>query len=283
MNLATPSAVRNLMEAHGFHLKKRFGQNFLVDANILRNIVAAATVEPGTVVLEIGPGIGALTQVLAEAGARVVAVEIDTDLVRVLQETMAPYPGVTIVAGDALRLDLAALLPPDISCRVVANLPYYITSPLLLKLFEDELPMNVAVVMVQREVAARLVAAPGSADYGALTVALAYRAQVEQVAVVPRQVFFPQPNVDSAVVRLIPRPFPHPAASAEMFELTVRVAFGQRRKTLRNVIRAAGYDAASVLAAADIDGSRRGETLSPQEFGRLSLAIAAAQADVTAL
>ena len=283
MNLATPTAVRHLMEAHGFHVKKRLGQNFLIDANILRKIVAAAAVAPGTIVLEIGPGIGALTQVLAEAGATVVAVEIDPDMVRVLQETMAPYPNVSVVAGDALRLDLAALLPPATTCSVVANLPYYITSPLLMKIFQDNLPLSKVVVMVQREVATRITAQPGSADYGALTVALAYKAEVEYVATVPRQVFYPQPNVDSAVVRLTPRLCPFPAANAEVFAHTVRIAFGQRRKTLRNVIRAAGYDAAAVLTAADIDGNRRGETLSVQEFGRLSLVVAAAQANVTSL
>ncbi len=273
MNLATPGAVRHLMETHGFRLKKRFGQNFLVDRNILLKIVAAAGIAPESTVLEIGPGIGALTQVLAEAGARVVAVEIDSDLVQVLNETMRPYAGVTVIAGDALRLDLAALLPPGADCRVVANLPYYITSPLLMKLFTENIPLTLAVVMVQREVAGRIVARPGGKDYGALTVALAYRADAEVVALAPRQVFFPPPDVDSAVIRLIPRPCPYPAADAATFGRTVRLAFGQRRKTLRHVLRAEGYDAGSVLAAAGLEGERRGETLNLEEFGRLSLAL----------
>lgn len=274
MKLSNITAVRQLLASHGFRIKKGLGQNFLVDHNILQNIVKAADVSPGDLVLEIGPGIGALTQVLAQAGAGVIAIEIDSALVDILQETMAEYPQVQVVAGDALRLNLAQLLPADTPCRVVANLPYYITSPLLMKLCQDQLPLTLAVVMIQREVAERILATPGSKEYGALSVTLAYYVHAEMVSTVSRRVFFPQPNVDSAVIRLTPRPFPYPAANAEIFTAAVRAAFAQRRKTLRNSLRAVGYDADAILLAAGIDGGRRGETLNLQEFGQLSLVLA---------
>lgn len=274
-NLATPKAVRQAIETYGLRLKKSLGQNFLVDRNILSKIVRAAAIDPGDVVLEIGPGIGALTEALAQKGASVVAVEIDRDLVRVLRHTLSGYAGISIVEGDALALPLASLLPEGATCRVVANLPYYITSPLLLKLYEEELPVELAVVMVQREVAERITARPGRKVYGALTVALSYYADAEIVASAPRSVFFPPPTVDSAVVRLTSRPFPFPAADPATFSAVVRAAFGQRRKTLRNALRVALDDKVDrVLDATGIDGGRRGETLTPAEFGKLSLAAA---------
>jgi 16S rRNA (adenine1518-N6/adenine1519-N6)-dimethyltransferase len=193
-------------------------------------------------------------------------------LVAVLQELFADCPQVRIVHGDALDLSLSDLLPPGAECRVVANLPYYITSPLLLKLFEESLPLRTVVAMVQREVAQRIVAAPGSKDYGAFTVAIAYHAEAEIVTSVSRHVFFPPPNVDSSVIRLQPRPFPGPAAEASVFSAVVRAAFGQRRKTLRRALQTVVHDPCAVLERAGIDGTRRGETLSPAEFGRLSLA-----------
>jgi 16S rRNA (adenine1518-N6/adenine1519-N6)-dimethyltransferase len=270
--LATPGAVRRLIEAYGFRLKKSLGQNFLVDRNILDKIIRVAELQPSDIVLEIGPGVGGLTQALAEAGAFVVAVEIDRNLVAILGEVLADYPQIRVVHGDALQLPLAELLPAGRACRVVANLPYYITSPLLLKLFEEQLPLSMAVVMVQREVAQRIVAKPGSKEYGALSVAIAYHAEAEIVASVSRSVFFPPPNVDSSVLRLLPRPFPYPAADAATFSTVVRAAFGQRRKTLRNALRTAVNHTSTVLERAAIDGNRRGETLSPAEFGQLSLA-----------
>jgi 16S rRNA (adenine1518-N6/adenine1519-N6)-dimethyltransferase len=189
--LATPGAVRRLIKAYGFRLKKSLGQNFLVDRNILDKIIRVAELQPSDIVLEIGPGVGGLTQALAEAGASVVAVEIDKNLVAILGEVLADYPQIRVVHGDALQLPLAELLPAGRACRVVANLPYYITSPLLLKLFEEQLPLSMAVVMVQREVAQRIVAKPGSKEYGALSVAIAYHAEAEIVASVSRSVFFP--------------------------------------------------------------------------------------------
>lgn len=273
-NLATPAAVRRVIAAYGFHFRKSLGQNFLVDQNILAKIVQAAAVQPGDTVIEIGPGIGTLTQALAQAGAHVTAVEIDPLLVEILGRTMADYPQVQVVQGDALRIPLHTLLPGQTVCKVVANLPYYITSPLLLKLYEEPLPLNLAVVMVQREVAERIAATPGSKDYGALSANLAYYAEVETVTQAPHSVFFPPPNVDSIVIKLTSRPFPYPAARASIYSQVVRAAFGQRRKTLRNALRTLCPQVDAVLAHAQIDGSRRGETLTPQEFGRLSLAVA---------
>lgn len=272
-NLATPNAVRSLMAAYGLHFRKSLGQNFLIDGNILAKIVQAAEIKPGDWVLEIGPGIGTLTQALAEAGARVVAVEIDKQLVEVLHHTMREYSQVQIVQGDALRLDLSAYLPEQTCYKVAANLPYYITSPLLMKLYEEQQPPEVAVVMVQKEVAQRLIAQPGSKDYGALSINIAYYADAVVVANAPRTVFMPAPNVDSSVVKLTSRPFPYPAADAQTYSATVRAAFGQRRKTLRNTLRTLVSDPEAVLNAAGIDGARRGETLSIEEYGRLSLAV----------
>lgn len=271
-SLATPKAVRRVLEAYGLRCKKSLGQNFLVDRNILGKIVAAAEVQPGDWVLEIGPGIGSLTQALAEAGAKVVAIEIDRDLVNVLRETMAYYPEVQVIHADAMSVTLPELLPASVSFRVVANLPYYVTSPLLMRLLESDLPLTTVVLMVQREVAQRIAAQPGSKDYGALTVAVAYRAEARIVASVPRTVFYPPPNVDSSVIRLDPRPFPFPAADAATFSAIVRAAFGHRRKTLRNALSTVVVDAEGLLLAAGIDGQRRGETLTPAEYGRLSLA-----------
>jgi 16S rRNA (adenine1518-N6/adenine1519-N6)-dimethyltransferase len=278
-NLATPNAVRSVMDAYGLHFRKSLGQNFLIDGNILAKILQAADIKPGDWVLEIGPGIGTLTQALAEAGASVVAVEIDKQLVEVLKHTMREYPKVEVVQGDALRLDFGTLIPAQTPCKTVANLPYYITSPLLMKLYEEQLHPEVAVVMVQKEVAQRLVAQPGSKDYGALSINIAYYADAAVVANAPRSVFMPAPNVDSSVVKLTTRPFPYPAADAQTYSATVRAAFGQRRKTLRNALRSLVNDPESVLTAAGIDGARRGETLSIEEYGRLSLAVQEALGD----
>jgi 16S rRNA (adenine1518-N6/adenine1519-N6)-dimethyltransferase len=272
-NLATPNAVRRIMESHGLHFRKSLGQNFLIDGNIRAKIVQAAEIKTGEQVLEIGPGVGTLTQALAEAGARVVAVEIDKQLVEVLHHTMRAYPQVQVVQGDALHLDLNAFLPEQTGYKVVANLPYYITSPLLMRLYEELRQPEIAVVMVQKEVAQRLTAQPGSKDYGALSINIAYYADATVVANAPKTVFMPAPNVDSSVVKLTSRPFPYPAADARTFSATVRAAFGQRRKTLRNTLRTLVNDPTAVLNAAGIDGSRRGETLSIEEYGRLSLAV----------
>lgn len=286
--LATPSGVAAVLDAHGLAARKGLGQNFLVDRHVLERIVAAAELHPEDVVLEIGPGLGVLTRELALRCRSVVAVEVDPGFVRWLQQLFEAEPTgqrVRIVHGDALRVDLHSLLTADPpgeggAAKVVANLPYYITSPLLMRLLEEGLPLERLVVMVQREVARRLGATPGTKDYGALSVAVQLRADVEVVAVVPSRAFYPPPAVDSAVVRLRRRPFPEPVTDEALLQTIVRTAFGQRRKTVRNAWRRAvggpgsGADALQALedgmAAAHVDGRRRGETLTPVEFIRVA-------------
>lgn len=281
MQLTAPGTVRQLLNAHGIRIKKRLGQNFLVDRNILQKIVAAAELEADDTVLEVGPGLGALTQALAERAGRVVAVEIDEQLIPVLHKTLAAYPNVTIVHADALRLDLGSLVPGAAKVKVVANLPYYITSPLLMHFLEADLPLERLVVMVQAEVAERLQAAPGSKAYGALTVAVQYRGEVTRVAKVPRTVFLPQPGVDSAILCLRLRPYPVRPKDEGLFFAVVRAAFAQRRKTLRNALAPLagerGVAVEEVLGKANVDPAVRGETLSIEAF----IAVADALAEVS--
>lgn len=268
--LAAPSDVRKLLTERGIQIKKRLGQNFLIDRNVVDKIVAAAEILPEDVVLEIGPGVGGLTQALAQSGAHVVALEIDRELVALLEELFSATPNVTIVASDALTADLHSHVPPGGSLKVVANLPYYITSPLIMRLLEEGLPVRLAVLMVQSEVADRLVAAPGTKAYGALTVAVQYRAEVERVIKAPRTVFLPQPNVDSTVVKLRPRPYPRPAADEALLFAVVKASFAQRRKTLRNALQALaaeyGIDSTALLERAGIPPGTRGESLAVDDF-----------------
>ncbi|OUM93478.1 MAG: hypothetical protein BAA04_02025 [Firmicutes bacterium ZCTH02-B6] len=278
--MATPSGVAAVLRHLGLAPRKGLGQNFLVDRNIVAKILEAAALSAADTVLEIGPGLGVLTWELAQAVRSVMAVELDTGLVGWLGQLFAGQPNVHLVHGDALSVDLADLLAahppaPGGSAKVLANLPYYITTPLLMRLLEEELPISLAVVMVQKEVARRLLARPGTKDYGALSVAVQLRAQPEIVATVPPGVFFPPPEVESAVVRLALRPLPQDAGDAAFLAAVVRAAFAQRRKTLRNALQSGTgpWDKAAVpaaLAEAGIDGGRRGETLSVAEFVRLS-------------
>lgn len=268
--LTAPSRVRAILDAHGVRIKKRFGQNFLIDQNILDKIVAASEVGPMDTVLEVGPGIGALTQALAEKAGRVVAIEIDDQLIPVLHDVFQGTSNVQIVHADALQVDLDSLCHGANEVKVVANLPYYITSPLIMRFLESSLPLERMVVMVQAEVAERLVAQPGSKAYGSLSIAVQYRAAVDRVARAPRTVFLPQPNVDSTVVRLQLRPFPKQAKDGVIFTSVVRAAFGQRRKTLRKALESlAGehrIDVETLLREAEIDSGARGEALSIEQF-----------------
>jgi len=281
--LATPSGVAAVLARRGLAPRKGLGQNFLVDRHIVAKILGAARLAPADTVLEIGPGLGVLTWELAERARSVIAVELDAGLVRWLTELFADKPHVRLVHADALEADLGGLLSahppgPGGSAKVLANLPYYITSPLLMRLLEENLPISLAVVMVQKEVARRLTAPPGTKDYGALSVAVQLRADVEIVAPVPPGVFFPPPEVESAVVRLTVRPLPAGAPSGTFISAVVRAAFAQRRKTLRNALQTGASlwpkeAVPAALAEAGIDGSRRGETLSVQEFVRLAGAL----------
>ncbi len=284
MNLSSPAAVSALLKRHNLHPRKRFGQNFLVDGNTLAKIVAAGELGPGGAALEIGAGLGVLTSALAEAvteTGRVVSVEMDTDLLPALEETLGERPQVQVVTADALALDWPAFLDEhfsnSVTPAVVANIPYNITSPLLTTLLEQHGRFSRIVLLVQKEVAARLGAKAGTPDYGSLSVFVQYHAQVETLGIVSRRVFFPPPDVDSAVVRLTPHAAPPVSVPSEtqLFAI-VRAAFGQRRKALLNALSgdpALGWSreqAAAALEASGIDGGRRGETLTLAEFARLS-------------
>ncbi|MET1167812.1 16S rRNA (adenine(1518)-N(6)/adenine(1519)-N(6))-dimethyltransferase RsmA, partial [Bacillus velezensis] len=204
--IATPKRTKEIIQRHGFSFKKSLGQNFLIDQNILNKIVNAADLDESKGALEIGPGIGALTERLARVAGPVTAVEIDQRLIPILGEVMQPYSNVRVHHGDVLKLDLAELFNTDFASvdkvSVVANLPYYVTTPIMMKLLEEKLPVDSIVVMIQKEVAERMAAAPGSKDYGSLSIAVQYYSMPELVCIVPPTVFIPQPNVESAVIKL---------------------------------------------------------------------------------
>ncbi len=277
LDLATPRGLRAALSASGLRLRPSRGQHFLVSRHVLRRILAAAEIEPGEAVLEVGAGLGTLTVALARAGARVSAVEVDARFIPVLRAVCAPYPDVRILHADAMALDLGSL--PEPPAKVVANLPYAIASPLLVNLLEAGIAGRY-VVMVQHEVAGRIVAPPGGKDYGLLSVAVQARAVARIVARVPRAAFFPPPEVDSAIVRLDARDLAA-ASRALMPEVlsVARAAFGQRRKMLRSALRSVAGRALSapeveaLCQAAGIDPRRRGESLSLEEFALLARAL----------
>lgn len=274
--IANPSVTRHILKAFNLHATKKFGQNFLVDANIVRGIVDSAEAGPGDKILEIGPGIGTLTQGLAESGAEVIAVEIDKKLPAVLAETLKGYDNVTIVPGDILKVNIREIMGEG-PFKVAANLPYYITTPILMALLEQHLPITHIVTMVQKEVAERMVAKPGSRIYGALSVAVQYYTEPHIAYDVPPRSFIPAPEVDSVVIACKVRETPAVAVKDEkVFFRVVKAAFGQRRKTISNAMKGAGFDKEQIAAAfekAGIDAGRRGETFSLEEFGRLADAL----------
>jgi 16S rRNA (adenine1518-N6/adenine1519-N6)-dimethyltransferase len=263
-----------------FHLvmNKKLGQNFLIDSHVVNKIVEAAEITPEDKVLEIGPGIGTLTQGLAEAGASVVGVELDKKLIDVLGKTLADYDQVRIVHGDILKIDISREIAAE-SYKVVANLPYYITTPIIMKILEERLPISLLVTMIQKEVALRMIASPGSKDYGALSVAVQYYTEPEIVFIVPPASFIPAPAVHSAVLRCRIRKMPPIAVENERdFFKVVKAAFCQRRKTLSNSLKGGGFEAndiTTMLDRAKIEGQRRGETLALADFGALANAYTA--------
>jgi len=274
----TYNETRGIMERFGIKPSKGLGQNFLTDKNILHKMIAAAEISDKDEVLEIGPGIGTLTRELAERAGKVVAVEIDRRLIPVLEQTLKPFGNVNVINGDILDLDLKALWERYFTGRVkvAANLPYYVTSPIVMRFLEEDLPLKSIVIMVQKEVARRMNAKPGGKDYGALSIAVQYRSEPRIVAEVPPTVFIPPPKVSSAIIRLDILPQPRYAVKDEalLFRL-VKAAFGQRRKTLINALSGglASMDKqrlSKALTASGIDPKRRGETLSIGEFCRLA-------------
>ncbi len=273
--IADESATRHILKAFGLRASKRLGQNFLIDAGIVRAIVSAAEISAGEEVLEIGPGIGTLTQGLLEAGAKVTAVELDKKLPAVLAETLAGYENFRLIQGDILKVDVTGLMTPPF--KVVANLPYYITTQILLTLLEKKLPITKIVTMVQREVAERMSATPGSKTYGAMSVAVQFRAEVRIAFDVPPEKFLPRPEVTSSVVVCDVRESPFKVSDEEFFIRVVRAAFGQRRKTLLNSLVGAGFKRESVSAALKVAGilpERRAESLSIAEFATLAQSLA---------
>ena len=279
-NLGNPKNTREIIQKYEFMFQKKFGQNFLIDTHVLEKIIAAAGITKDDCVLEIGPGIGTMTQYLAENAGHVVAVEIDRNLIPILKETLADYDNVTVINEDILRVDIKALAEEyngGKPIKVVANLPYYITTPIIMGLFESGVPIDNITVMVQKEVADRMKEGPGSKDYGALSLAVQYYAEPEIVANVPPNCFIPRPNVGSAVIRLtrhkeMPVEVKDPAL---MFKI-IRASFNQRRKTLQNGLGNASElpytkeQIAAAIAEMGLTPTIRGEALSLAQFAQLS-------------
>ena len=279
-NLGNPKNTIEIIQKYEFMFQKKFGQNFLIDTHVLEKIISAAGITKDDCVLEIGPGIGTMTQYLAENAGHVVAVEIDRNLIPILKETLADYDNVTVINEDILRVDIKALAEEyngGKPIKVVANLPYYITTPIIMGLFESGVPIDNITVMVQKEVADRMKEGPGSKDYGALSLAVQYYAEPEIVANVPPNCFIPRPNVGSAVIRLtrhkeMPVEVKDPAL---MFKI-IRASFNQRRKTLQNGLGNAPElpytkeQIAAAIAEMGLTPTIRGEALSLAQFAQLS-------------
>ncbi len=278
--LSNPQRTIEVIQKHGFDFQKKFGQNFLIDAHVLEKIIAAANITKDDFVLEIGPGIGTMTQYLAEAAREVTAVEIDRNLIPILEETLGAYDNVTVLNQDILKTDLAALAQEKNGGRpikVVANLPYYITTPIIMGLFESHVPVDSITVMVQKEVAQRMQAGPGTKDYGALSLAVQYYAKPYIAANVPPNCFIPRPNVGSAVICLESHEKPPVEVDNEtlLFRL-IRASFNQRRKTLVNSLNNSpelSYTKEEVAKALQICGLNekvRGEALTLEQFAQLA-------------
>ena len=278
--LSNPKETIQVIQKYQFAFQKKFGQNFLIDPHVLDKIIAAAQISKDDCVLEIGPGIGTMTQYLACAARKVVAVEIDSNLIPILEETLKDYPNVTVINEDILKVDMEGLAKEYNQGRpikVVANLPYYITTPIIMSLFEQQVPVDNITVMVQKEVADRMQAGPGSKDYGALSLAVQYYASPYIVANVPPNCFIPRPNVGSAVIRLTRHKEPPVKVKDEklMFRL-IRASFNQRRKTLQNSLNNSpelSYTKEQIgqaIGSLGLGATVRGEALTLEQFGALS-------------
>ncbi|KKE77581.1 16S rRNA (adenine(1518)-N(6)/adenine(1519)-N(6))-dimethyltransferase RsmA [Bacilli bacterium] len=279
--IATPSRTKEILNKYKFTFKKSLGQNFLVDVNILQNIVKHAGIDKDAGAIEIGPGIGALTEQLAIHADKVVAFEIDQRLLPILKDTLGDYSNINLIHQDILEANVKEVIKenfaPDQKVHVVANLPYYITTPILMKLIQDKLPVSSITVMIQKEVAERMAAEPNTKSYGSLTIALQYYTEAEVVMVVPKTVFMPQPNVDSAILKLNLREKPPVHVQDEDFFFDIiKASFAQRRKTLQNNLKSFFKDKydkdmiTDILLQSGIDAKRRGESLSIEEFAHLA-------------
>lgn len=279
-DLGNPVNTIAVLQKYQFNFQKKFGQNFLIDTHVLDKIIKEAGVTKEDCVLEIGPGIGTMTQYLAESAREVIAVEIDKALIPILQDTLSSYNNVTVINEDILKLDIGALVEEKNAgkpIKVVANLPYYITTPIIMGLFENHVPMESITIMVQKEVADRMQEGPGSKEYGALSLAVQYYARPEIVALVPPNCFMPRPNVGSAVIRLTRHKNPPVEVNDEayMFRL-IRASFNQRRKTLANGLKNASdlnltrEQVEEALTKMNLSLTVRGETLSLEQFATLS-------------
>ena len=278
--LSNPKETIQVLQKHEFQFKKKFGQNFLIDPHVLDKIVDAAQITKDDFVLEIGPGIGTLTQYLCENARQVLAVEIDDKLIPILKETLQPYDNVEVLHGDILKQDIQQIADTyndGKPIKVVANLPYYITTPIIMELFESHVPLANVTVMVQKEVADRMKAEPGTKDYGALSLAVQYYAKPYIAAFVPPNCFMPRPNVGSAVIRLdcLAR-VPVEVHNEKLMFRLIRASFNQRRKTLQNGIANSAElsftkeQAARAIEQAGFDVGIRGEKLGLEEFARLA-------------
>lgn len=285
--LATPTATGEIIKKYGFHFQKRFGQNFLIDANILGKIISAAEITKEDCVLEIGPGIGTMTQYLAERAKEVVAVEIDKNLIPILKDTLSEYENVSVLNEDILNVDVGRLAKEKNEgkpVKVVANLPYYITTPIIMGLLEGQFPFYSITIMVQKEVADRMQARPGTKDYGALSLAVQYYVKPEIMMYVPPACFMPRPGVGSSVIRLtrLKEPAVKVANEKKLFSI-IRAAFNQRRKTLANALTNAALpiddkggpanvtrqEISDALAKLNLNPSIRGEALTLEQFAGL--------------
>ena len=279
-NLGSPQNTIAILQKYNFRFQKKFGQNFLIDSRVLDKIIQAADITPEDFVLEIGPGIGTMTQYLCEHARAVTAVEIDRNLIPILEETLGGYHNAEIICQDILKMDLARLAEEKNSgspIKVVPNLPYYITTPIIMGLFESHMPVESVTVMVQKEVAERMQAAPGSKDYGALSLAVQYYSLPEIVANVPPHSFIPRPKVGSCVIRLAKRPTPPlPVEDEKLLFSMIRASFQQRRKTLANGLQNAPDLSISkelairTLESLGLNPNIRGEALSLEQFITLS-------------
>ncbi|MBN2797336.1 MAG: 16S rRNA (adenine(1518)-N(6)/adenine(1519)-N(6))-dimethyltransferase RsmA [Clostridia bacterium] len=280
--LTSPSTIKYIMAKYDFKFSIGLGQNFLINEQVVQSIVNGAEISEEDYILEVGPGIGVMTYEMASRAKQVVAVEIDSFLLPVLEETLASFDNVKVINNDILKIDLESIISEEFNNhppKVVANLPYYITTPIVMKLLEDELPISDIVVMVQKEVADRMMAGPNTKAYGALSVAVQYYSDPEIITVVPKSSFMPQPNVSSSVIRLKIRPSSVDLISKDIFFKTVKDAFSKRRKTLLNalssgIMQISKDNLKTIFDETGIDPGRRGETLSIEEFALLSNAIA---------